>query len=391
MAKPVSKRQTSHESVKVTVKDVAFGGDGVADLPDGKICFITGVLSGEDVEVVLVDERKKFSFGRVKHIHQPSEHRVEPLCEFTYDCGGCQYWHTSYEHEIELKTKQLKDLLKRLAGVDHEVNVMASETHQHYRQSITVHKTRSGKLGFVAQDQKSILDIPNCLIAHDKLNEILQDKPEDIMRLAEMDITFKTDGAELSTPRKPLRLAYVYQEYEVFYDVRCFFQSNANVLTQMIDFIRKNIQLTDILFDLYCGVGVFAITLSDLFSKVVGLEHTRRSVQFGQFNTQNLEHVEILKGKVEEKFPRIYKRFQGETNTVLLDPPRTGLDSRVIDDLRCRKAVSQIVYCSCEPSILARDLKRLLAGGVFEVSHVALADMFPRTKHFETLVILKRS
>ena len=118
MAKPVHKRQTSKEILSVTIEDVAFGGDGVAHLIDGKVCFIPFTLAGEEVDIEILDNRAKFAFGRVIKVTKPSEKRIEATCTYYGDCGGCQYGHVDYAYEVELKKKQLKDLLKRMAKIN---------------------------------------------------------------------------------------------------------------------------------------------------------------------------------------------------------------------------------------------------------------------------------
>ncbi|OED34754.1 hypothetical protein AB834_06115 [PVC group bacterium (ex Bugula neritina AB1)] len=379
-----------NETYRLIIKDIAFGGDGVAHLPDGKVCFIPDVLPDEEVEVKITDDRKNFAYAKLIEVHTPSSFRKDSECLHSNTCGGCQYWHTSYDYELQLKTKQLKDLLERMANLQPTIQLVPSKKNKEYRRSSTFHKDDQKKLGFFSRDKQDLVDIKDCPILDPSLNKLFQDKNEEVMRFNSRNIALKTDGENLSTPRRPLRLTYQYANHSIFYDVNCFFQANHDVLTQLIDQIRKHIKRTDVLFDLYSGVGVFAIALSDLYSKVIALEHARSSVSFAQFNTQDIKHIEVFKGKVENRFSRVYKKHRKSMSTILLNPPRSGVSPDVINDILQEKNIKQIVYCSCEPSTLARDLKKLTMNKDFDITNVILLDMFPRTKHFETLVFLEK-
>jgi tRNA/tmRNA/rRNA uracil-C5-methylase (TrmA/RlmC/RlmD family) len=391
MAKPVYKRQISKEILSVTIEDVAFGGDGVTHLSDGKVCFIPFTLTGEEVDIEILDNRAKFAFGRVIKVTKPSDKRIEAACTYYGDCGGCQYGHVDYAYEVELKKNQLKDMLKRMGKINCELEVSASPQSEGYRKSIAIHTGKSGNIGFVDITQEKILDIKNCVVTDPLLNNLLKTRPEEIVKSKAIDMYLKTDGTILSTPRRPLTLKYAYQDYTITYDVHCFFQAQHKVLTDILDILQTKIKKADVLFDLFCGVGVFGIALQEHFEKVIGIEHAKRSVQLGQFNVQEMDKVHIFKGKVDDKFRAFYKKNHGASNVVIVDPSRQGLSSLGINDLCTYSEIDQIIYLSCEPSILCRDLKKITEKSNFRVTYTHLFDMFPRTKHFETLVILEKA
>jgi len=203
------------------------------------------------------------------------------------------------------------------------------------------------------------------------------------------DILVRTDGENLAYPHHNRLLKRMIAGKEIAFDAYTFFQVNFDVLEKLIGALQESVDSANVLFDLYCGVGIFGVCLQDKFSSVIGLEHARKSVQLANLNSGDAKDVRFFRGKVEEKFSSAYKRNRKEKNVIIVDPPRKGLTRGLLKDFLNVPDVHQLIYVSCDPSTLSRDLGFLLKEKKFEIQKVQMFDMFPRTKHFESVIYLK--
>ncbi len=343
------------------IKDVAFGGKAVGRLEDGRVCFSPDALPGERVQVTVTRETKRFVEAQLDRVLEASPRRVKPPCPYYGACGGCSYQHAAYDYQVELKTKQVGDVLGRLGGIENP-NVLEgvpSPLPYGYRNRITVHR-HGGRIGFHRRDGKGLVDIEACLLASDEVNK----------RLAELRRERFHEGAR------------VLREHA---SRMGFHQTNDGVGALLQDAVSEACGSGGCLIDAYCGDGFFAHRLAKKFQRVIGLEWNERSI--AQARSVAHANESYIEGDVAARLAEVLEEADGAATTVILDPPSQGLDVQVADLLRAYP-VAKIVYVSCNPATLARDLKSLAA--VYELGSATPFDMFPQTAEVEVLAILRR-
>ncbi len=346
----------------IEIGDVAFGGKAVGRLADGRVCFVRDAIPGERVEVRVARETKRFVEADLERIVEGSPSRVKPPCPYFGTCGGCSYQHISYEQQVALKTSQVRESLRRLGGiVDPAVleGVPAPEPYN-YRNRITVHR-HGGRIGFHRRDGRGIVDIEGCLIASSEVNRKLHELRAEPYR----------EG-----PR-------VLREHVTRMG---FHQTSDAVAALLLD------EVADIcsdggalLIDAYCGDGFFARRLAGRFERVVGIEWNERSIARARDLAGANESY--LEGDVADHLFAVLEGKPGSGVTVILDPPSQGVDARVCDALS-GGAVDRIVYVSCNPGTLSRDVKALSSG--YELVNARPFDMFPQTAEVEVVAVLRR-
>jgi tRNA/tmRNA/rRNA uracil-C5-methylase (TrmA/RlmC/RlmD family) len=363
-----------------TITDIAFGGEGVARLNDF-VVFVPFVLPGETVEVEITEVKKRFAHAKLISVLEPSPHRVSPSCRYFGECGGCQYQHMDYAAQLEVKRKQIVDLFQRVGRVPANAiePVLPSPQAYGYRDKIMVRSQwdkfkRGLNIGFLRADNRLVVDVEECKIAEPALNEQLK------------------QARAHPPPRGGFKvvLRIVPEDWEIPPD--SFFQSNLFLLPKLVEAVRECLRQSGarFLIDAYCGVGFFSIGLADLVERFVGVESDRRAVVAARNNAKRrqLTNGEYCAGLVEDQLSDLLTRFDRNKTAVILDPPRAGCPPTVLNLLRETKPV-QIVYVSCKPDTLARDLNILCGEGVFEVRRVVPLDMFPQTQHVECVTDLR--
>lgn len=350
------------------ITEIAFGGDGVARLEDGRVVFTPFVAVDEEVEVEIVAAKKSFAQGRLVSIHVPSPDRIEPRCPYFGGCGGCRYQHLPYETQLALKEKQLRATLRRIGQAelgDVQVNpIIASPKEFEYRNRITVH-LKDGAVGFHAAGGHRLIEIKRCEIAAPEVNELLAGLAADPRRRRE-------DGHR--TLRADRRQ-------------RFFHQANDAAAALMLEHV---VALTGegggTLVDAYCGAGWFMRALRGRFSRSLGIEWDAYAIEAARREASESE--QYLEGDVALLLPQALSSIVPAETTVILDPPAEGLAHAVTDSV-VDTGPARVIYVSCHPATLARDLVRLKSGG-YRVESVTPIDMFPQTAEIEAVALLTR-
>ena len=368
------------DRLELTIDDIAFGGEGVGRVNDF-VVFVPFVLVGEVVEAGVIEVKKHFARAKLLRVAKPSPHRVEPACRYFGHCGGCQYQHIEYATQLELKQKQIADLFERIgkfsAGL--VAAVIPCPRPFGYRNRIMVRSQwnkpeQKLNIGFVRWDGGLVEDIEECRIAEPALNEQLQQ-----VRLH-------------PPPRGGLKvvLRTAPENWDVPPD--SFFQNNLFLLPKLVDTVREFLSAGGArhLVDLYCGVGFFGIELAGAVESFLGVECDQRAIKSARRNAaaRQISNGEFMARAVEEVLPELWERFPPSMTTVLLDPPRKGCLPRTLEALRAARP-AQVIYVSCHPATMARDLNILCAEGVFELARVQPLDMFPQTQHVECVADLR--
>jgi 23S rRNA (uracil1939-C5)-methyltransferase len=357
--------------VGLKIEDIAFGGKGVGR-EQGKAIFVPYTIEGELVSAEIVREKKQFAEAELVEVKRNSRHRVTPECPYFGRCGGCAYQHIDYEHQLAIKWRQVRDVLQRIGKLkDIPMRPMVPSPKQYeYRNRITVH-VQDGVIGFFQRDSHRLIDIERCPISCDEVNRALTDLRE----------------------RNPRDGHYTLRASS---SARVFSQTNNEVADALRNLVVDLVPAKqELLIDAYCGAGFFAKALLDKFDRVVGIDWDKFAIEAAKENATEKETY--IAGDVEEelagsdRFLPIKggtRRLVGNRHSLALivDPPAIGLSTNVrhaILDL----VPTTLIYVSCNPATLARDLKELRAK--FTINSVTPLDMFPQTAEIEVAAHLR--
>ena len=360
--------------IELSIHDLAFGGAGVGRYEEF-VVFVPFVCVGERVVVELVELKKSFAKARLVRVLDASPDRVEPMCEYYGACGGCQYQHIAYPVQLRAKHKQIADLMQRIGGFDGAVvrPVVPCPSPYSYRNRIMVRTQWSKelnrmKVGFLEDESRFVVDMDHCRITEPALNDELK-------RLRENPPPKSGVKAVLRVPP---------EDWDLPND--SFFQNNFQLLPGLVAAVRDAFKTggSRCLIDAYCGVGFFSIELADLCQRFAGIEIDAMAVRSAKKNAadRNITNGEYLLGPAETLLPQVVGTFNAAETTIVLDPPRVGCAPSAIELLR-RTLPRQVIYVSCHPATLARDLKTLCEGGLFRLESITPLDMFPQTQHVE--------
>jgi len=346
--------------VDLKIQDVAFGGKGVGR-ESGKAVFVPYTIDGELVSAKIVREKKQFAEGELVNVRESSPYRVQPPCPYFGRCGGCAYQHISYEHQLAIKWRQVRDVLQRIGKLK-EVRmrpIITSPEQYGYRNRITVH-AQDGVIGFFRRDSNRLIDIEHCPISRQEVNRALADLRAQNVR----------DG---------------HYTLRASSGPRIFSQTNdavANALHHLISQLIPAEQ--ELLVDAYCGAGFFAKGLLAKFVRVIGIDWDKFAIAAAQEHATAKETY--IAGDIDIELGRALQETALLKTTVIVDPPATGLSANVRKTL-VGLAPATLIYVSCNPATLARDLSDLQQK--FRIGSVTPLDMFPQTAEIEVAVHLQ--
>ena len=401
------------------ITSYGYDGEGVCRV-DGKVCFIPFALEGEDVKFKVTNEKSKFCNGEIKQILTKSEKRVTPACPYFGKCGGCAYQHTTYENSLEIKRNLLAGHLKK-AGYEGEIKVVPSQNPFNYRNKIKVF-VRGKTIGFNERGSNKVCEIDKCLIADELINVALEKVKtfinkqnlfefySEIVFRQEQDsclVVFKkASPAEITYQGLYLLLGKnfgIYEEYKNFlshkvglkelktteFDLNCIFkpksfhQVNKFVYPKLYqDVLNSTIGKTVV--NCYSGAGVLSGILANSFKRVYGIELGDSEHQDAEVLKQNnnLFNLTNLHGDCKDMLGRIDDKI----DTIVLDPPRAGVDEKVCRTLNSTD-FDRLVYVSCDVATCVRDISRLEN---VKILSVTLYDMFALTSEYETMIVLEK-
>ncbi len=414
---------------KIKINNIAFGGDGVGRV-DNEVCFVPGTAIGEFVEVKITKEKKSFLRAKLLKVIDPSPERIEVVCPYAVIpttnrgvdfCPGCSYLHLSYDEELRVKHNQFVDMLGRLGEIDVDDetitinNIIGSDESLHYRNKITLHAQLDGRerfLGYIKSDNENVVDIEQCAIADKMINEQLAELRGNKgffhslhreMSVTLRTITNKKDEKEVlywrNNPKDTaswIRQQTIYGSFST--PIGSFQQVNQSVTNKLMEKVYnvtkdaiKEKKIENFI-DLYCGAGLFAMVAAEAgIENITGIEADEKAVEAANYNLKKYElgdNVQFLTGKVE-KLLKSFDKINDISKTILVvDPPRSGLHKNV-SSLLSDLPFAKIIYISCAPNTLCRDLKAFMRKG-WSISETGAFDMFPRTSHFESLTVLER-
>ena len=395
------------EVAEVRIEDVAFGGAGVGRV-NGMVVFVPLTVTDDEVEVEIRSVKKKFALGEVRRIIQPSLYREKPVCRYFGRCGGCQFQHIVYEQQLAIKEKQVREIFTRLGNFSSPpvLPIIPSPGPFHYRGKADYHVRlgADGKLaclGFMKGASDSVLDIERCEIVEESINMSCQAFRATLLegggRYQRDRQTIWSAGEEnkiIAVPKDddiPPPIIRIVGDRRLVVPYGGFFQVNTTLVDELVAQVLKLADLTgrETVLDAYCGVGLFSLFLAPLAGSIVGIEIDKQSIQCARENLQEADggKTMFLRGDVGAVMKQEFTRRRRRVDVVVLDPPRSGCDREVLDNLR-KAAVQKVIYISCNPATQARDLRYLVEAG-YSLECLQPLDMFPQTSHIEVIALLK--
>ena len=397
-----------HQEVELTIDTLTNLGDGLGRI-DGWVVMVPFTLPGERIKARIYRNYKNYSQGDLIEIIEGSMDRKKPVCKIFGECGGCQYQHMTYESQLKWKRQQVVELLLKGLGEEFEVNaVHPSPKEYHYRSKITPHHQRplEGKIrsiGFLHHSRRNwILDVPQCPIATEAINEALpvvrekaqkraKERASDAKKSKGATLLLRDVGDRVVTDFVELVFTKV-GDLEFQFKAGDFFQNNPFILEEFTNYsVNKASEDPDIdyLVDAYCGGGLFTLFASKNFEQCAGVEINEYAVLLAKTNASanNITNCSFLQSQAEAIFEEV--DFPSEKTAVLLDPPRKGCDKEFIDQLLAFSP-KRIVYVSCDPATQVRDLKPILEAG-YQILEIQPFDLFPQTRHIENVVTLEKT
>ena len=386
------------EKLRLSLTDMAFEGGAIAR-HDGQVVFAAYGIPGEETVVEIERRSKDYLMGRVVEVLSPSPHRVEAPCPYFGRCGGCQWQHIDYPFQAELKARIVDEQLRRI-GKFQEPPVAATLTAEerwHYRNHARFSTDRQGQLGFVSLLRRRFVRIDHCRIMHPWINGVLERLQGKCAGLHQVAIRYgvRTEQALIHPSLKEIDDSIPsgqtsYEEELLGKRFRVsgasFFQVNSRQAEVLIEVVREQLALAQdqLLLDAYAGVGTFAVLLAPYVKRVIAIEESSAAVADAVINQAGIKNIVFYQGKVEQILPELRRRPQ----VAILDPPRVGCHPDTIAAV-LKRPPARLVYVSCDPATLARDLRALCQGG-YRLQEVQPVDMFPQTFHIECVATLVR-
>lgn len=397
------------ENVKVEKLDNL--GRGIARI-DNKIVFIENALPEEVVDIEIIKDKKNYSLARRIRLDKKSKYRRE-ICPYSDFCGGCDLISLEYDKQLEYKQNKIEELVRRNLGEDIKINNIIYDKDFAYRNKILLHIMQE-KLGFFEQMTNNIVDIDKCLLVNDRINSLISLIREFIKNNRELKSVVIRSSSNGNTMlifsgnvskelllesfsmvdvivlnNKLVKGQFIKErlgDKEFLIYPNSFFQVNMFNTLNLYNEVKRmtyNKKYGNIL-DLYCGTGTIGIFLSQIATSVVGIEVVEDAVIAAKSNADinNVENIKFICGRVED-----YIDGFNNIDLIIVDPPRSGLDKKTIDNVK-RINPKEIIYVSCDPMTLVRDLKELEED--YLIKEITPVDMFSNTHHVESVSVLHR-
>lgn len=441
-----------NDDLEVNISDIGYEGEGIAKI-DGYTTFVKGGLKGEKVKIKMLKVNKDYGFAKLVEVLEKSEERDEPICSVFGKCGGCSLQHINYEAQLDYKTNTVRNTLRKALGYDVDVEQTIGMGIPYNYRNKAQYPVVDDKIGFFAGRTHALIENEKCYIQNETSDKLAKDafkilrkynissyneksgkgclrhiitrigihtgelmlvlvtneknirhKDEIVSELTKEYPTLKSIiqnvnmqntnvilGNECVTLYGQEYITDILGEYKFKISPLSFYQVNP-VQTEVLYNIAKeyaNLQGTETVFDLYSGIGTISIFIADNAKKVYGVEVVEQAVFDAKENAEinEIRNVEFIQGEAEVIVPEMYKEGK-KADVVFVDPPRKGCDEKLLETIKEMKA-QKVVYISCNPATLARDLKYLTDNG-YEIKKVQPVDMFPQTSHVENVALLEK-
>lgn len=385
-------------------------GRGIAYL-DGKIVFVENALKGEKVLVEVTNETSKFIEAKVLKYLEKSDKRIKSKCPYYEECGGCHLRHMSYQDTLEFKKNKVSEILKKYANISPNIEVIKNTKKDYYRNKIEI-KIQDGIVGFYKKKSHEIVELDRCLNAEEAINSFLLNI--DMLGIKNGEVIIKANyngeliiiikspqcNVEIESLREKHKIVGIIHNDKIIFGTdsfieivnglffkesyNSFFQVNRTITEKLFELIRENINEDSIVLDLCSGVGTLSIVASEKANKVYAIEIVENSVKDALIN-QRMNKRENINFILGDAFSKIEK-IEDKIDTIIIDPPRSGLNHISLKSI-LKVLPNNIIYISCDPVTLARDLKILSIK--YDIKKFYILDMFSYTYHCESFVFLE--
>ena len=394
--------------MEVKIEKLDNFGRGITYL-NNKICFVENAYPEEIVEIEIVKENKKIIEAKTIKVITKSNNRVESKCPYSNICGGCNFSNLKYEEELIYKTEKVKDLISKYTGLTNIVEDTNYINEYNYRNKIILHG-KNNKLGLYEENTNNIVEINECLLVNNKINEIIKILKEENISIEEALIKTSNDEKEVLVSIKgkinnidklkdKCTVLLINDElkttnssiitnigkYKFYESEKSFFQINKDLTEKLYDEALKIVEKVkpNKLLDLYCGTGTIGIYVSEFSNEIIGIDYNKSNIEDANKNKElnNLNNISFICDKVENQIDNFK-----DIDMIIVDPPRKGLDQKTKEYLNTIKA-KHLVYISCDLITFSRDINDLLEN--YEVEYIKPFNMFPKTYHVENVAYLK--
>ena len=445
-----SSREPRGECLTLRIEKMVQGGEGMARLEDGRVCFVAGALPGELCKVRLTFQKKDFTKGRVVEVLEASPDRVKPLCPLYGKCGGCSLQHLASEKQAEYLEKVERENFKRLAHAElpEDFVIHTGNAWGYRNRARVVFRGNSGygaakraAFGFRGEESNNIVPFEKCPVLTDGLNEFLRGpaatllvgdskrNSDDSRRFSrDIDVNIFDNGAGEISFYYPGMHKSEFDAHAVSHveiagrkieaDASVFFQSNLGLLPELVESVRKAVdeglasgKSSDAwLIDLFSGVGFFACILQDKFKKITTVEREEGCLKHAKVNlsvpmafpkdsaasrdcaascdSENRAASCAVENVSAPAEDWLVENVVDVPATLIVDPPRTGLPKEALTAI-VKSSVNRLIYVSCDPVTLARDFAKFSEAG-FALSHAEGFAFYPQTPHLEMMFVLDR-
>ena len=396
--------------MEVKIEKLDDFGRGICYI-DNKVTFVPNTIPNDLVEIKITKEFKNYNEGKLINILIPSKKRIEPKCPYFSKCGGCVLQNMNYKDTLEYKKEKVTNIFKKNKL---EINpiVIENANYYNYRNKISL-KVIDKKIGYYEPKSHSIVEIDSCLVASNSINKTIQsikkmniinglvtircNKNDEILIIIKSKDKLNIDVDSIKENIKLVGIVinnklfygedFLYENingifYKISYD--SFFQVNPYIASKIFDIIKENINSNETVLDIYSGVGTLSLTAAKVAKKVIGIEIVENAVLNAIHNAKinKINNVDFLLNDATKAITKLNLSF----DKVIVDPPRAGLTKTVIDTIKKIKP-KEIIYVSCNPQTLVRDIK--LLSDLYTINKFYIADMFSFSYHVESICLLK--
>ena len=430
------------------VADINDDGDGVVKF-NGEVIFVPNVWINEEVEGIIINAKNKFAIGKAIQIKNESTSRVTPPCPYFSSCGGCTIQHVNYESQLSFKKEKLIRIFKRIAGIDITPEDVVPSTNLRYRNKISLPVNEKQEVGLFRKNSHNIIEVDDCIISKNwvktlinAIKEFMSENnisgyneatktglvkhivarevsdavlitvvingdalPHSDKLINKLKTIFTNFGLNININKLHNNVIlgdsfkHIYgltelisNDHGITYPVTnaSFLQVNENIANQIYDKVLSIIQPEDIVVNAYSGAGLLTARIAKVAKLAYGIEIIKDATESANTlaKNNNISNMINICGDCTKEIPKLLKN--GLTNhLVVVDPPRKGCDNAVLEAI-VKSNPRKIIYISCNPSTLARDVKTIIDSNLFEIESITPFDMFPHTAHLESVVCLKQ-
>lgn len=398
----------------VTIESLDHFGLGIAHINE-KVVFVENALPGEVVKIEKLEDKNKYMKARVLEYIKKSDKRIKALCPYFNICGGCSLMFYSYNDTLDYKLKKVEELIfKNKIRYKGNIEIVKNQNPINYRNKVSL-KIVDGKIGYYKSKTHELVEINECLVANQEINKIIKNykflniqNGSLIVRvnsnkevLIIIECTNDNYNIEIDRLKELVKLVGIVYNKKVIYgdnffyeriggflfkvSFNSFFQINHYICSLLFKFINEEITTNDIVLDLYSGVGTLGIVASKKVLKVISVEIVKNAVLNGIFNAKinKQNNIQFILGDTS----KIVNKIKDDFDTLIIDPPRSGLDKNTISFIK-DSLPKKIIYVSCDVNTLMRDLK--LLENDYEITNYKVLDMFSYSYHLESFVVLKK-